>query len=73
MAHPGGRPKKDLTGRIAQEPANGTYYTIGEAAELLGVHIHTLQSRLRKGEIAGKKISGTWRIYKEALNPENGA
>lgn len=67
MKHPGGRPRKELSGQIAQEPANGIYYTVEEAAELLGVHIHTLQSRLRKGEIAGKKISGFWRIYKTEL------
>ena len=63
----GGRPRKEIAGRIAQEPANGLYYTVDEAAELLGVHIHTIQSRLRSGEIAGKKISGNWRIYKDAL------
>ena len=63
----GGRPRKELAGKIAQEPANGIYYTVEEAAQLLGVHIHTLQSRLRSGEIAGKKISGFWRIYKSEL------
>lgn len=63
----GGRPRKELTGRIAQEPANGVYYTVDEAAALLGVHVHTLQARLRSGEIAGKKISGYWRIYKSEL------
>ena len=63
----GGRPRKELAGHITQEPANGVYYTVEEAAKLLGVHIHTLQSRLRSGEIAGKKISGFWRIYKDEL------
>ena len=67
MKHPGGRPRKDLTGQIAQEPANGAYYTVNEAAELLGVHVRTIQSRLRSGELAGKKISGFWRIYKNEL------
>lgn len=63
----GGRPRKELSGRIAQEPANGKYYTVEEAAQLLGVHIHTLQSRLRNGELSGKKIGGIWRIYKDSL------
>ena len=67
MKHPGGRPRKKLSGRIAQEPANGAYYTVNEAAELLGVHVRTIQSRLRSGEIAGKKLSGFWRIYKDEL------
>ena len=72
MKHPGGRPRKDLAGRITQEPANGVYYTVEEAAELLGVHIHTLQSRLRNGDIAGKKIAGFWRIYKDSLFQDGG-
>lgn len=73
MKHPGGRPRKELSGRIAQEPANGAYYTVEEAAELLGVHVHTIQSRMRSGEIAGKKIGGIWRIYKASLFHEGGA
>lgn len=73
MKHPGGRPRKDISGRIAQEPANGAYYTVNEAADLLGVHVRTIQSRLRSGEIAGKKLSGVWRIYKDALYNRKGA
>ena len=72
MKNPGGRPRKELSGRIAQEPANGAYYTVEEAAELLGVHVHTIQSRMRSGEIAGKKIGGIWRIYKASLFQEGG-
>ena len=29
--HPGERPLKELSGNIAQEPANGVYYTVDEA------------------------------------------
>ena len=65
--HPGGRPRKELSGGITQEPANGTYYTVDEAAELLGVHVRTVQARLRDGTLPGKKLSGVWRIYKDAL------
>lgn len=43
------------------------YYTVEEAAELLGVHVRTVQARLRDGTLPGKKISGTWRIYPEAI------
>lgn len=64
--HPGGRPRKELSG-INQEPANGTYYTVEEAAELLGVHVRTVQARLRDGTLNGKKLSGVWRIYKDSL------
>ena len=64
--HQGGRPRKELSG-IVQEPANGTYYTVEEAAEMLGVHVRTVQARLRDGTLNGKKISGVWRIYKDSL------
>jgi len=73
MKHPGGRPRKAIAGQIAQEPANGIYYTVDEAAELLGVHTLTIQRRLKSGEIAGKKLSGVWRIYKDALYNGKGA
>lgn len=65
--HPGGRPRKELSGTITQEPANGNYYTVEEAAELLGVHRRTIQARLRDGTLDGKKLSGVWRIYKDSL------
>lgn len=68
--HPGGRPRKDLK-QITQEPGNGVYYTVPEAAELLGVHTLTIQRRLKAGTIAGKKIGGTWRIYKTELKKGN--
>lgn len=62
-----GRPRKELSGRITQDPANNTFYTVNEAAALLGVHIHTLQARCRDGSIKAKKLGGTWRIYKDSL------
>ena len=67
MKHPGGRPRKKLSRSIAQEPANGNYYTVDEAAELLGVHRRTVQARLRDGTLKGKKLSGVWRIYKDSM------
>ena len=65
--HPGGRPRKELSGGITQEPANGNYYTVDEAAELLGVHRRTIQARLRDGTIKGKLIGREWRIYKNEI------
>lgn len=65
--HPGGRPRKELSKSITQEPANGIFYTVNEAAELLKVNKHTVQSRLRDGTLKGKKLYGTWRIYKDSL------
>ena len=67
MKHPGGRPRKTLAGSITQDPANGVYYTVDEAAALLGVHRRTVQARLRDGTLRGKKLSGVWKIYKESL------
>lgn len=65
--HPGGRPRKTLSGGIEKEPCNGIYYTVDEAAALLGVHRHTIQARLRDGTLKGKKLSGIWRIYADSL------
>ena len=68
--HPGGRPRKELSGAITQEPENGNYYTVDEVAELLGVHRRTVQARLRDGTLKGKKLSGVWRIYKDSLTKD---
>lgn len=68
--HPGGRPRKELSGTITQAPANGTYYTVEEAAELLGVHVRTVQARLRDGTLNGKKLSGVWKIYPDSLQKD---
>ena len=65
--HPGGRPRKTLSGGIEKDPCNGIYYTVDEAAALLGVHRHTIQARLRDGTLKGKKLSGIWRIYADSL------
>ena len=65
--HPGGRPRKELSGTITEEPENGVYYTVDEVVELLGVHRNTVQARLKDGTLKGKKLSGTWRIYKDSL------
>lgn len=64
MAHPGGRPRKQLT--ISNAPLKD-YYTVPEAAALIPCHVRTLQARLRDGTIPGKKLGGTWRIYPDAL------
>lgn len=65
--HPGGRPRKILSGTIKKDPENGIFYTVDEAAALLGVHVRTVQARLRDGTLKGKKLSGVWRIYKDSL------
>lgn len=61
-----GRPRKDNL-KTTTPPENPRYYTISEAAELLAVHRHTLQARLREGKIKGKLIGRTWRIYRDEL------
>lgn len=61
-----GRPKAIIK-KTTTPPTNNRYYTISEAVQLLGVHRHTLQDRLRKGEIRGKLIGRTWRIYRDEL------
>lgn len=69
--HPGGRPRKNLSGKITQAPANGIYFTVEEAAELLDVNRRTVQARLRDGTLNGKKISGVWKIYPDSLLSED--
>lgn len=59
-----GRPRKAVTTDSVPEQ---TYFTVGEAAKILGVHIHTVQARLRDGTLRGKKLSGIWKIYPESL------
>ena len=61
-----GRPTKEIT-KTTTPPENNRYYTITEASELLHVHRHTLQARLRAGTLKGKLIGRTWRIYKDEL------
>lgn len=62
-----GRPRKQLVGIIEEEPKNGKYYTVEEVAEILGVHVRTVQARLRDGTIKGRKLSGIWKIYKDSF------
>lgn len=64
MAHPGGRPRKRLT--VSEIPQQD-FFTVAEAAEITGTHIHTVQARLRDGTLKGKKLGKTWRIYHESL------
>lgn len=67
-----GRPFKDVP-KTTTPPKNGTYYTVTEAVELLGLHRHTIQARLRDGSIRGKLTGNTWKIYKDALYTEGDA
>ena len=68
--NPNGRPRKILNQSTTTPPANGIYYTVTEAAELLGIHRHTIQARLRDGTIKGKLMGNQWRIYKNELYKE---
>lgn len=64
-----GRPFKTIE-KTSVPPENEHYYTISEAASILGLHRHTLQARLRDGTIKGKLIGRSWRIYKSELYKE---
>lgn len=70
MAHPGGRPRKATTAKSIPETENN-FFTVAEAADILGVHIHTVQARLRDGSLQGKKLGGVWRIYKDSLKDKS--
>lgn len=66
-----GRPRKKIAvpeERLPQVP----YLTVPEVAKLTGYHVRTIQARLRDGTLKGRKISGEWRIYREALTDGSG-
>jgi excisionase family DNA binding protein len=39
-----------------------------EAAEYLSVHVRTIYRLVKNGEIPGRKIGGSWRFKKDALD-----
>jgi excisionase family DNA binding protein len=39
-----------------------------EAAEYLSVHVRTIYRLAKKGEIPGRKVGGSWRFKKDALD-----
>jgi excisionase family DNA binding protein len=39
-----------------------------EAAEYLSVHVRTIYRLAKHGEIPGRKIGGSWRFKKDALD-----
>ncbi len=39
-----------------------------EAAEYLSIHVRTIYRLAKKGDIPGRKIGGSWRFRKDALD-----
>lgn len=64
--HPGGRPRKAITIPDDVLPDKEAF-TVPEIAELTGLHVRTIQARLRDGTLQGKRLGGTWRIYRDSL------
>lgn len=64
--HPGGRPRKAITIPDDVLPDKEAF-TVPEVAELTGLHVRTIQARLRDGTLQGKRLGGTWRIYRDSL------
>lgn len=60
------RPRKQIWVPEDELPQQ-SYFTVPEVASLTGCHIHTIQARLRAGTLKGKKLGGTWRIYRDSL------
>lgn len=44
---------------------NKEYYTIGEVAKLLGVHIDTLRRWDKKGQLKSMRLGNNWRRYRK--------
>lgn len=64
--HPGGRPRKAITIPDDVLP-DKQVFTVPEVAEITGYHVRTIQARLRDGTLEGKRLGGTWRIYRDSL------
>ena len=64
--HPGGRPRKAITIPDDVLPDKEAF-TVPEIAELTGLHVRTIQARLRDGTLQGKRLGGTWKIYRDSL------
>ena len=64
--HPGGRPRKTITIPDDVLPDKEAF-TVPEIAELTGLHVRTIQARLRDGTLQGKRLGGTWKIYRDSL------
>ena len=43
------------------------FYTVDEAANLLGVTIYTIRRWLKDGKLSGKRVGKFWRINKESV------
>ena len=43
------------------------YYSIYEAAEILGVHHNTIRNRIKDGRLQAGRVGWDWRISKGAL------
>lgn len=69
LKHPGGRPRKAVTTTV--ELPDKSFFTVAEVAEILGVHIHTVQARLRDGTLKGKKLGKEWRIYPDSIRQDS--
>lgn len=65
--HPGGRPRKAIVIPDEVLPDGKEWFTVPEIAELTGYHVRTIQARLRDGTLSGKRLGGTWRIYRDSL------
>ena len=44
------------------------WYTINEAAQLLGVHHNTILNRIKDGSLDAARIGWDWRISKKAID-----
>lgn len=66
MAHPGGRPRKEIKIDAALLP-DRPYLTVNEVVEITGIHKETVLARLADGTLQGKKLAGIWKIYRASL------
>lgn len=65
--HSTGRPKKTDKPAPPVTELIKLYYSIEEAAEVLGVHHNTIRKRIKAGQMQAMQVGRQWRIPKEAL------
>lgn len=67
--HEGTRAMAKKTALLAAEEKR-EFVTVATAARLLGKSRDTLYRWLTEGRLAGRKVGGTWLVYKDAVEAE---
>ena len=59
---------EDAIRMLQSAPPRREILTPREAAEYLSVHVRTIYRLAKQGDIPGRKVGGSWRFKKDALD-----